>query len=188
MKILELFAEILDYPSAQTNRRLGELLSALETAGPKGTLPPESLVRMKGLMEDFQDSCKNLDLTRLEEIYTDTFDLRVDCSLYAGYHLFGDDWRRSHCLVRLQERYRSRNFSAGTELPDHIGTMLRFLSCPGVLDDSGEIIEECLIPAVSQILDRINGLTNPYQSVIEALLICLKDRESCPAGSCEGES
>ncbi len=173
MRIFELFAEMLDYPAAQFDSRLGDFISALGEISQNGLLMQESRIQVKDLIEQFRCSCEGIGLPRLEEIYSATFDLRADCSLYVGYHLFGDDWRRSSYMVQLQQRYRSMNFTTGAELPDHITTMLRFLGRPGVLDSAGEIVGESLIPAVSQILSRLKGVENPYQSIMEALLICL---------------
>jgi len=174
MRIFVLLADALEYPDQQSDNRLGEFAAALVEFSRNGRLTPENLAGVEKLVEQFRRARNSAPLSRLEEIYTSTFDLRADCSLYAGYHLFGDDWRRSSYLVQLRQRYRLRSFPAGAEMPDHIPTMLRFLARPGALEDADEIIGECLIPAVSQILDRIKGAANPYQFILEALLICLR--------------
>ncbi len=173
MGVFELFADALDYPTAQINNRLSKLAALLEEPDRAGLPVPDNIVRAKGLIEQFRCSCESAGLRRLEEAYTATFDLTADCSLYVGYHIFGDDWRRSSYLVQLHQLYRTKNFALGNDLPDHLPTILRFLALPVALDEAAEIIGECLIPAVSQILRRIKSASNPYPRIFEALLIYL---------------
>ncbi len=172
MGVYELFAVALDYPSARISSLPNKLAASLDEQDRAG-LPPDSIASAKDLVERFRCACESAGPQRLEEIYTATFDMTPDCSLYVGYHLFGDDWRRSSYLVQLQQLYRAGNFQVGNDLPDHLPTILRFIGLPGALDEAEEIIGECLIPAVSKILSRIKSASNPYQWIFEALLIYL---------------
>ncbi len=174
MHIFELLADTLDYPTPLLSGKLKELALCLGDGSHNGLQAAERLADARELVERFLRSCDDMGLPRLEEIYTATFDLSADCSLYAGYHLFGDDWRRSSFLVHLKHLYRLASYSSGAELPDHISTILRFLAQQVSSDDAGEIIDDCLIPTTNQILNRIQYSGNPYQPILEALLICLR--------------
>ncbi len=158
-----LFAQILDYPGPGLAGVLEEGIAESQPANPETA---RLLARFKG-------ECERLGLPRLEELYTNTFDLRADCSLYAGYHLFGEDWRRSLFLAELKERYRACGFSCGIEMPDHMAVLLRFLS---VQTDPGEetvVIEDCVRPVVSRVAAQLDPALHPYRGALEALRLWL---------------
>jgi len=124
-------------------------------------------------MDTFRLFVETTSLTRLEEIYTSTFDLQAVCYPYAGYHLFGESYRRGEFLAKLKARYSAIGFSSGNELPDHVPMMLRYLA---QLQDGNErdvIISECLIPAVTQMEMHLNS-GNPYFNVLQSLLTVLQ--------------
>ncbi len=165
MKRYGFFATLLDYPDSGFPQVLKDSFAEGCVANPEAD----------ALLRKFKTGCERLGLERLEELYTNTFDLRPDCSLYAGHHLFGEDWRRSFFLSELQGRYQTRGFSAGTELPDHVAVLLRFLALEDDPDERTVLVGDCLIPAVSAMAARLDPATNPYRPALEALLICLKE-------------
>ncbi len=148
-EMLRLFALLLEYPSAGPDvereaRRCGALL--------RGRSPEAA-----GLVGEFGTYAAERGTGGLEEDYAAVFDLGSSCPLYAGYHLFGESYKRSAFLVGLQERYRARGFSASGETSDHLPVMLRFLS---VCDDealSRELIDEAILPSLDRMLDKIEG-------------------------------
>jgi len=172
MHALGFFADILDYPTARLNDRLRDCILALETGN--GLLPAADALPPCERLRQFQNTCGRVELSRLEEIYTATFDMRADSSLYVGYQLFGDDWRRSSYLARLQQLYRAHGFSAGAELPDHMCIMLHFIAGQDSSVETQELITDCLVPALSKILDKLDRAANPYAPALEALLLCLR--------------
>ncbi len=167
----QFFANILDYPGPLLFDDVRDCISSLEPGH----------IEAARILGEFRSSLEGAGIGRIEEIYTATFDLQAGCSLYAGYHLFGDDYRRSMLLVKLKEAYRERNFTAGKELPDHLCVLLRFLALHEHEPDSRELISDCVIPAVVKIVDGAERAATPYRLVLEALLRCLRKGE----GSCE---
>jgi nitrate reductase molybdenum cofactor assembly chaperone NarJ/NarW len=135
-------------------------------------------------LTDFKAQCERLGWDRLEELYAGTFDLQADCSLYAGYQLFGDDWRRSLLLAELKGRYQAGAFSCGSELPDHFAVLLRFLSAQTDPEEDLALREDCLIPAAGKVAARLEPAGNPYRAVLDALLLWLAEprssRAACP--------
>ncbi len=158
-----LFAEIMDYPSPGLAATLSEAINQFQPVNPEAA-------RRLG---DCKAQCEQLGLVRLEELYTSAFDLRADCSLYAGYHLFGEDWRRSLFLAELKGRYQAAGFSCGDELPDHFTVLLRFLSMQADAEEESALRDDCLIPAASKVAARLDPVLNPYRAVLDALLLCL---------------
>ncbi len=163
MQIYNLFAGILDYPNPRTMDYINDciLLAASLDRGAAERL------------ERFKTGCENSGADSLEEIYTGTFDLKADSSPYVGYHLFGDDWRRSAFLAQLQEQYRASGFSAGKELPDHLSVMLRYLAVAGDTPETEDLVGTCLVPALRKMAGSIEHNANPYAYALEALLLCL---------------
>ncbi len=158
------FADILDYPAGNIPHRLDKLV--------KVSCAEDE--RVCGLLRKFKTECERLGIGLLEEIYTGAFDLDAKSSLHAGYQLFGDSWRRSEFLSRLQLLYRERGFSAGIELPDHICAILRFISGQAESPESQDLIDCFLAPALTKILSRVDRAANPYSAALEALLLWIR--------------
>jgi len=118
MPIYGLFADILDYPERSIAKSLGDCIGELTPA------IPEAYAHLKG----FQNATADKGLGQLQEVYTNAFDLRPDCTPNLGYHLFGDDGRRGLFLAELKGRMESRGIRLGVELPDHIALLLRYVS------------------------------------------------------------
>ncbi len=164
MSICELFADILDYPNDALDRAIAECILQLGRENAEAA----------GLLRSFQAAQERLDLGRLQEVYADGFDLLPDCSLNLGYHLFGDDWRRSTFLADLVDRYRACGFHLEKELPDHLCVVLRFLARQGQVRQGEPLIEEFLVPTLAKILQSIKREVNPYGTAIESLLVWLR--------------
>ncbi len=168
MKCYASFAEILDYPGPELTPALDEAVARLQCARPE---PAK-------LLGDFKETCEHLGPNQLQELYVSTFELRADCSLYAGYHLLGDDWRRSFFLAELKRRYDTVGFSCGRELPDHVPVLLRFLSVQTDPEEESALRSDCLIPAIEKVAARLEPRLNPYRTVLDALLLFLAEPSS----------
>ena len=161
-----LLADILDYPSPallEQVKRCGALLGKIDRD-------------VVSKMDTFRLFVETTPLTRLQEVYTSTFDLQAICYPYAGYHLFGESYRRGEFLAKLKARYSAVGFSSGSELPDHVPMLLRYLAQLQNDDNDDErevIISECLLPAVTQMETRLRG-GNPYLNVLQNLLTVMQ--------------
>lgn len=163
-QIFRLLSVLLEYPSPD----LAE--SARECAGLLALESPEAAT----YIERFLAVAEETPPGRLEEIYTGTFDINPTCTIYAGYQLFGESYKRGEFLVRLKEKYRQRGFITGNELPDHLALLLRFL---GRLDPeetlARELIADCLVPALEKMTgsfpEPCGGTVNPYACVLRAV-------------------
>ncbi len=172
VNIYGLFADILEYPTSRISDQVREYVAALEVMDGK----------VKGQVEEFVGFCVKNQLSRLEELYTETFDLQPVCCPYVGYHLFGEDRRRGTFMVKLKEHYRGQDCPLNGELPDHVSVMLRFLSVAGRSDETCDLINYCLIPAVKKMIPLIKNNGNPYKCVLQALLKALEtDGRDYPA-------
>jgi len=132
-------------------------------------------------VREFLAFAEQVPLSRLEEVYTRTFDLEAVCVPYLCCQLFGEDPIRGVFMVRLRELYRSHDFVQSSELPDHISVMLRFLSRRDWGEESLELIDYCLIPSVMKMRECFREDKNPYRRILEAVLLTLEGGNKCCA-------
>jgi nitrate reductase delta subunit len=153
------FAEILEYPTRSIYETFDDFICFL------WCLDRESA----GMLREFDSLLAQVPFTRLEEVYTDTFDLQPACYPYVGHHLFGSENRRGEFMAGLKKRYLARGFSADPELPDNLAVILRFLGrCPG-REEEDELVQECLVPALDRMISSLQESSNPYLGVLQAL-------------------
>jgi len=160
-----LLADILDYPKQTLREQVKECAKLIEKYAGE-----EAFSKMNAFLSFVEDT----PLSRLEELYTSTFDLQVVCYPYAGYHIFGESYKRGEFLANLNARYSAIGFSPSNELPDHISVLLRYLTKLQAEDDRHVIISECLIPAVTKMETHLTG-GSPYLNVLQSLLIVLNN-------------
>jgi nitrate reductase delta subunit len=106
---------------------------------------------------------------RVEEIFTATFDLQPACHPYVGYQLCGESQQRTMFLIKLQQLYQQHGFAARSELPDHLSTMLRFISLVADRNCRQELISDGLLPALEKLLQGLDNGEHPYVELLRAL-------------------
>lgn len=143
-RLFTVFSVLLDYPR-QGLREAAEEGVALVAESP-------GAARRLG---EFKSLVERSGLGRLQELYSATFDLSASCSPYLGYHLFGETYKRSLFLLKLRELYRAHGFDGeGSEMPDHLGVLLRFLAA--CQDDQlvKDTVEEGLLPVLAKMTKK----------------------------------
>jgi nitrate reductase delta subunit len=123
-------------------------------------------------------------LTELEEAYTRTFDLNPSCCMDLGWHLFGEAYKRGHFLANLRTRLHQHGIAEGSELPDHLPTVLRLLPKLEKEDAEG-LVRDCVLPALAKIRGNLGEAAGPYPLVLEAIELLLK--ELAPEGEAVSE-
>jgi nitrate reductase molybdenum cofactor assembly chaperone NarJ/NarW len=152
------FATLLSYPD----------ISVRQTATASATLLRENASAATESMTRFASFLQGQEPARLEELFTATFDLQPVCHPYVGYLLCGESQQRTLFLIRLQQLYQQHGFELGSELPDHLATLLRFVGTVADRDCCRELIRDGLLPALDKLAE---GLTaeQPYAALLEAL-------------------
>lgn len=178
-QVYALFAQLLEYPRGAVAEVARACCARLEKAHPEAG----------SLVARFAAGAEAAAAGWLEETYTATFDLNGTCYPYVGYHLFGESYKRSVLLVGLKERYRRVGLDPGSEVPDHVALVLRFLSVLDDPDQARELTDEALLPALARMTRRTNesdaaGDAEPeardadgreaYQWVLHALRLVLE--------------
>ena len=147
MKQFQLFADLLSYP------RPGLAAAARECEALVAPDNPEAAVLLHG----FAGFAAETPPGQLEELYTAAFDLDASSSLYVGYHLLGESYKRSVFMLELKRCYEAQSLDIGTELADHLAVVLRFLAGCDDAELAQELVTEALVPALEKRLGRRGG-------------------------------
>jgi len=91
-------------------------------------------------------------LDEIQEIFTRSFDVQAITTLGVGYVMFGDDYKRGELFVNLSREYADAGIYCGTELADHLPTVLRLIARWQDEDLVAELVEELLHPALHQMI------------------------------------
>jgi nitrate reductase delta subunit len=174
MALYSLFAGILGYPERPIGKPVGDCVAELAPEFPDA----------HARLNDFENAIGGKSLGQLQEAYTNAFDLRPDCTPNLGYHLFGDDGRRGLFLAELKGRMEACGIPLGSELPDHISLLLRYMHAAE--QERYTLIEDCMLPAVSRMVEVLASTENPYKNALRALLSLLQYQHD--ASSAQGEA
>jgi nitrate reductase delta subunit len=169
--LYEILANSLEYPGEDWNARLERCRQWLTVQEPDVAV---QFIR-------FRRQVSELSIDKLQELYTQTFDLNPVCTLDIGYHLFGENYKRGELLAKLRETETPYELGQANQLPDHLPVLLRLLV---KLDDQElrlALIVEILIPALGKMLEALSQTENPYRDLIEVISNALK--EEVPEGS-----
>jgi len=153
------FADLLSYPDGATRPTAVACAALLYEIRPQAAEPLTGFV-------NFLDAHE---AARVEEIFTATFDLQPACHPYVGYQLCGESQQRTMFLIKLQQLYKEYGFTAGTELPDHLSTMLRFIGTVADRNCRQELISDGLLPALEKLLQGLDTGEHPYVELLRAL-------------------
>jgi nitrate reductase delta subunit len=104
----------------------------------------------------------------LEERYTRTFDWSPTCSLEVGWHLFGERYERGAFLADMRASLRAAGVEEGTELPDHLGSCLRWLG-RAEPDAAATLARDAVAPAVARMRKGLGDGDAPWGGVLQAV-------------------
>lgn len=171
-ELYRLFARLLDYPQPGMEGLVRQAIIKLQSDSP----------RAAEMLSGFQQFVKQVPQAQVEELYTKTFEVQGVCYPYIGHQLFGETYKRSWFMARLNQEYRLWSFPIGQELPDHISVVLNFLALGIQYEFSQTLLKEALVPAMEKMVDEFGqDEENPYHLVIRAILHVLRgDDNSIP--------
>lgn len=165
-RLLEAFAGLLGYPGPATAEQARACVARLAPSSPAAA----------ARLERFAGACDQSGPARLEELYTSGFDLGPACIPYVGHHLFGEGRERALFLARLRAMQREEGIAPGSELPDHVSEVLRFLARARDAADRDALLDEGLAPAAEKMLATLEEARHPWADVVGALLEVVRSR------------
>lgn len=138
------FSDLLNYPRDDFKEKVGKTIDLLSTEGSEIV---EELKR-------FSDAISDIPISRLEELYSGTFDISPSCCIYAGYQIVGEGYKRSEFLVGLNAVYKKYGFKVSNELPDHLAVIFKFLAEIEPFEPTAqELLKDCLLPSLQKMID-----------------------------------
>ncbi|HEU5347615.1 MAG TPA: nitrate reductase molybdenum cofactor assembly chaperone [Ktedonobacterales bacterium] len=164
--LLKAAAYLLGYPDEGLGALLDEIRPDLEP------MEGEAAASLVTAMTRLQA----IPLATLVASYVASFDFSEARALYLTAHELGDSRRRGQALLDLLAMMRAAGFEPPDgELPDHLPTLLEFVSCaPSDMDVSA--LEQRLATVCAQIRDEL-APEDPYQPVLAALCMLLPAAE-----------
>jgi nitrate reductase delta subunit len=167
--IYDSLAGLLQYPGEDYGQRAARCTQALAQVQPDAA----------PLLGEFCRRIEGLSTERLQELFTQTFDLDPTCSLEVGWHLFGEQYERGEFLVRMRQELRRHGLAESTELPDHLTHALAVLGRME-LDEADTFAAACVFPALDKMRAGWEGKDNPFENVLEAIAHWLEGRHVRP--------
>lgn len=164
MDVNSALSMLLSYPDDDMKVKAEDAINRIIEQGGDG---------IAALISPFKGFIEGKPLSDLQESYTHTFDLNPACPLYVGYHLFGETYTRGTFLANLKEMENILLKEAGTELPDHLPTLLLLLNRIEDLEIKQSLIDECLIPSVKTMIGCLSE-SNVYSGLLKATNLFLE--------------
>ncbi len=107
------------------------------------------------IFQSYYRLTQEVSIDELEELYTKTFDVQAPCYLEVGYVLFGEDYKRGHFLVKMQELHTLIGHDCGSELPDHLPNVIHLILHYPHEDQIPEFLGKLVLPAMSKMLQNV---------------------------------
>jgi nitrate reductase delta subunit len=80
-------------------------------------------------IQPFAQFLAGTSLSEIQENYVATFDFSPALAPYLGHHLYGDHQKKATYMIKIKQEFIQHGFTpADNELPDHLATLLGFLS------------------------------------------------------------
>jgi nitrate reductase assembly molybdenum cofactor insertion protein NarJ len=142
-------AALFDYPEADYPAQVQKAHALLEERYPNAAAELQPFVEeVKAEGGTYTEEA----LDEIQEIFTRSFDVQAITTLGVGYVMFGDDYKRGELFVNLSREYADAGIYCGTELADHLPTVLRLIARWQDEDLVLELVEELLHPAIHQMI------------------------------------
>lgn len=135
----------------------------------------------------FAEFAVALPLADLQEEYVATFDFNPATAPYLGHHLFGDNQKKGGYMIMLKQEFERRGYTPfGTELPDHLSVVLRFLAYLARQEGDGTrqpFIVDCVLPGVERLNTAFAAQQDSHwKALVEiARLLCAEDCKEVPS-------
>ncbi|HJN77238.1 MAG TPA: hypothetical protein QGF58_25155, partial [Myxococcota bacterium] len=95
-------------------------------------------------------------LNETQEIITRSFEVQSITTIDVGYVMFGDDYKRAELLVNLNREHRNVGIELGTELSDHLPTVLRLIPRWQDKELAEEFVQQILHPALLRMIQEFH--------------------------------
>lgn len=157
VELLDGLGALIGYPKADLGSRVRACLPDLAAISPAAATD----------LATFGDATAGMPLARLQEHYTESFDLTPTCALDVGWHLFGDAHKRGAFMAALREDLRHADVPETAELPDHLTHVLRLLGREA--PPRAAALAATIAPAIETVHGALARRGSPYRHLLSAL-------------------
>jgi nitrate reductase assembly molybdenum cofactor insertion protein NarJ len=180
LTIYERLAALFDYPDADYLTHVAEARNELADDFPTAALHLDRFVQV---LPGDGKRLDALEVDEIQEVFTRSFDVQSITTLGVGYVMFGDDYKRGELLVNLNRELDDAGIPCGTELPDHLPTVLRLLGCWEDRELVREFADEIMHPALRMMIeefgvDRIALRNRLYEKHFKTLIASSETRST----------
>lgn len=157
-EVFDALATLLEYPGEGYPERAaaaGAVLARLAPAAGEAAGP-------------FLREVAATDRATLEELYARTFDWSPTCCLEVGWHLFGERYERGAFLADMRGSLRAAGVEEGTDLPDHLGSCLRWLG-RAEPEAAATLARDAVAPAIAKMRKGLDEAAAPWAAVLAAV-------------------
>ncbi len=106
---------------------------------------------------------------QVEEAYTVLFDLKPQCTLDLGHHLYGEAYQRGALLAGLVHELNHLGIDMRDELPDYLPTVLQLVGrLPGT-EERQIFIDRILAVAIGRMKKVLDETNTPFAQALCAL-------------------
>ncbi len=161
MKLYNVLARLLDYPTRELMDHLPEISEVLES---ESQITPAEYQEISGFISWLQLH----DLTGIQQVYVQTFDMVPEHDLHMTHHIHGDSRDRGPALIDLTEHFKANGLEIKEgEIPDYLPLLLEYVSTLGeaesrfFLADVGKIL--------SILADNLEKASSPYAKLIRLI-------------------
>lgn len=125
----------------------------------------------------FAHFCKHM--TRLshhdrEELFTATFDLKPKSFPYAGYHIYGEDYKRGLLMAGLKEGYKECGMDISDDLPDFVPLLLNLYIKLEDREKARSLRDDLLLPGMGTILEQLEKNSSVFADIYHIALNILE--------------
>ena len=118
MKLYNVLARLLDYPTRELMDHLPEISEVLES---ESQITPAEYQEISGFISWLQLH----DLTGIQQVYVQTFDMVPEHDLHMTHHIHGDSRDRGPALIDLTEHFKANGLEIKEgEIPDYLPLLL----------------------------------------------------------------
>lgn len=144
-QFIQYFQRLFSYPDDDFHSVLQNLISELKEYNDE---------EFNAILSNLNSAFTNYEGTRLQELYSHTFDWNPSSCLYMGYYLFGESYFRSTFLIKLQDAFNHYNYTPpGKEMADHLSILLEFCADYLPENESREFLETVVLLALDKFLN-----------------------------------
>ena len=158
MKLYTVLARLLDYPTPELMNHLSEITEVVKS-------DPEINGSEVTALNEFISWLQLHDLTGIQQIYVQTFDMVPEHDLHMTHHIHGDSRDRGPALIDLTEHFKANGLELKEgEIPDYLPLLLEYVSTLGADESRFFLADVGKILAI--LADNLEKADSPYASLV----------------------